>query len=329
MSRIRNLLALAAAAALVVTGCSASPGGSSPEGEGSGSASVKIGVVPVVNFMPIYIATDDGIFEKHGLTAEIQTVQNFAAAVPSLLNGQLDYAAAAIPPVISGADENVPLLVVSELSSVVEDQAEDSNQVMIAAGESITRPADLAGKVVATNQIGSGPQVAAQAAYLKDGGDPDALKWVTMPFNEMIEAVKSHKVDAAAIVEPFITKALDQGLEQVFSPYLAPGNEVLEPGGATTVLVASTPYLAEKADVAERVQKAIAEAMKVASEDRSRVEKALVEHAGMSAEEAATTRIPSFTGTLDASDLQTFIDPMLDQGLIKNSLDGADLIWKK
>lgn len=103
-----SLLAGIAAAALLVTGRSSGSSAPAEEPESGGESSeltpVTIGVVPVVDFAPVYIAQREGLFEMYGLDVTIEVVQNFAAAVPSLMNGQLQFTGAALPPFIAAVD---------------------------------------------------------------------------------------------------------------------------------------------------------------------------------------------------------------------------------
>lgn len=327
-----SLLAGIAVAALMVTGCSS--GSDAPaEGPATGGeessemASVTIGVVPVVDFAPEYIALREGIFEKYNLDVTIEVVQNFSAAVPSLMNGQLQFAGGALPPIIAAIDSGVPLKVVVGNSASVQDPELDANQMVTKPGAGIDRPADMAGKTIAVNQIGSGPHIGALGEYLNDGGEPGAVEWVSMPFPEMVAAVEAGTVDGAAITEPFLTNALNVGLEQVFSVYIEPGVEVIEKGSPFVALVATDEYLTENADVAKRVRDAVAEAADLAAADRSLVETVLIEDSGMDPEVAAQLRLPGFAGTPSAATLQALTDVMSGAGMVSPDLRGEDMIW--
>lgn len=320
-----------AAVSMLMAGCTS---GASPDdqtstdtGEAEAFDSVTIGVIPVVDFSPVYIAQREGIFEKYNLDVTIEVVQNFAAAVPSLMNGQIQFTGGALPPFIAAVDSGVPLQAVVGTSAAVENAEDDPNRLIVKPGSEIDRPADLAGKVIAVNQIGSGPHVAALGTYVNDGGDPGAVEWVTMPFPEMVAAVEAGTVDGAAITEPFLTQGLNAGLESKFSVYIEPGLEVVDPGSPYVVLTATRDYLAENADIAERVRSAIVEATEIAASDRATVDLVLIEDAGMDPEVVASLILPEFKGEPSADSFQSLIEVMRGAEIIKQPLKGEDLIW--
>lgn len=322
-----------AAAALVMTGCASGSDAPAPAPSDNGEtssevAAVTIGVVPVVDFSPVYIAQREGIFEKHGLDVTIEVVQNFTAAVPSLMNGQLQFTGAALPPFIAAVDSGVPLQAVVGTSAAVDNPADDPNQLITKPGAGIERPADMAGKTIAVNQIGSGPHVAALGEYLNDGGEPGAVEWVSMPFPEMVAAVENGTVQGAAITEPFYTNALNAGLEGQFSLYVEPGVAVMELGDPYVVLAATKQYLAENADIVERVRAAIEEATALAASDRSLVETVLIEDSGMDPDVVSALILPGFKSTPSAASFQSIIDVMSGADMVKTDLRAEDMIWQ-
>ena len=325
-----SLLAGIAAVMLLATGCSSGASTEAPDtDDGSSGAvtAVTIGVVPVVDFSPVYIAERQGIFEKYDLDVTIEVVQNFSAAVPSLMNGQMQFIGGALPPFIAAVDSGVPIKAVVGLSAAVQEAADDPNQVVTKPGAGIERPADMAGKTIAVNQIGSGPHIGALGQYLNDGGEPGAVEWVSMPFPEMVAAVEAGTVDGAAITEPFLTNALNAGLEPQFSGYIEPRIGVSEPGSPYGIRAATAQYPAENAEVAERVRSAIQEATALAAEDRSLVEEVLIEDSGMDPAVVAALILPGFESEPSATTFQSLIDVMAGAEMVRSDLRGQDMIW--
>ena len=327
-----SLLAGIAAATLLVTGCSAgaeTPADTPNSGEGTSEemTALTIGVVPVVDFTPVYIAKNEGLFEKYNLDVTIEVVQNFSAAVPSMMNGQLQFAGGALPPFIAAVDSGVPLQAAMGLSGASQNPDEEPNQLMTKPGAGIDRPADMAGKLIAVNQIGSGPHIGLLGEYLNDGGEPDAVQWVSMPFPEMVAALENNTVDGAAITEPFLTAGLNAGLELQFSAYTEPGSAVIDLGSPYVILAATEQYLAENAEVAERVRSAIKEATELAESDRSYVETVLIETSGMDPDVVTQLFLPAFQSEPSEKSIQSLIDVMAGAGMVKKDLNAADLIW--
>ncbi|UOR03310.1 ABC transporter substrate-binding protein [Leucobacter allii] len=322
-------IALIAAAALALSGCSGSGGATTADATaGDGLTPVKIAGVVTTSTVPIWVAQSEGIFEEHGLEVEMEPVQNFAAAAPSLLNGQLQFAIAATSPVIVAISEGMPLRAVVGTSATVEDPEAEGNQLVVPADSPLTDITDLAGKKVGTNQVGSGPYAAALASYVRAGGDPEAIEWVSMPMNEQLLALENGQLDAAVLAEPFTASALAEGNRPLVSLYRDPGNEVLAAEAPYVTIISSESYLAEHADVAERLRAAMIEANAVASERPELVIEGLVEQTDMDPEAAERLVLPAFVGEMTGEEMQDMADAMIDAGIIPGPFDGAAAVWQ-
>ncbi|WP_165367326.1 ABC transporter substrate-binding protein [Phytoactinopolyspora endophytica] len=317
-----------AAAALTLAACSPTEG---DENEGSSPGEltpVTMGVVVTTSTVPIYVAQSEGIFADHGLEVELEAVQNFAAAAPSLLNGQINFATAATAPVVKAIDQGMPLLAVAGTSATVEDPRAEGNQLVVRTDSGIDDVVDMAGHTIGTNAVGSGPHAAMLASYLRAGGDPEAIEWVVMPMNEQIAALESGELDAAVLAEPFTGMALADGHEAIFSAYREPGYEIMEPDAPYVVLLSSQSYLAENAEVAGRVRDAMIEANQVAAEDPDLVVELLVSEAEMDPEIAEQVAQPGFNGVLTGDEMQAIGDAMYEADMIEQPFDGSASIWE-
>src|SRR5690606_7223888 len=63
-------------------------------------------------------------------------------------------------------------------------------------------------------------EISARLSVAKAGGDAASVKVVEMPFSNMEQALESGQIDAAWMVEPFHTTALQHGLRDIASNYV-------------------------------------------------------------------------------------------------------------
>lgn len=314
-------------AAVAVVGLAGCASGEAASDDENGLTEVSIGGVVSTSTVPIYIAQSEGIFEEHGLDVTMEPTQNFSAAAPSLLNGQLDFATAAVPPFIMAIDQGMPLKAVAGTSASVEDPSQEGNQLVVAEDSPVESIEDVSGMTIGTNAIGAGPYVGFLATYLDAGGELSDIEWSAMPMNEQIEALESGNLDAAVLAEPFTTMATSSGNRVVASLYREPGHEILEPGDAYVVLLSSEEFLAENSDVAEAMRAALIEANEVAAENPEMVRDLLVSEADVTPEIAEELLLPGFTGELTGDELDRLGQAMEKADLLDEPFDGHAATW--
>ena len=122
-------------------------------------------------------------------------------------------------------------------------------------------PKDLAGHTLAVNQLQGLAQLTAQAAIDGVGGDSSKVQFVELPFPQMVDAVKAGRVDAALVVEPFLTSATAGGLHVVTSPLTAVA------GLPQTIYISAKSYAADHADVVKKFNTALGKAAAAANKD--------------------------------------------------------------
>lgn len=327
MGKASKFLAMATLGLLAFTGCGDSADAKDEPTDTGELTEVSVGGVVTTSTVPIYIAQAEGIFEKHGLEVTMVPTQNFSAAAPSVLSGELDFAMAAAPPFIKAVDQGLDLLAIAGTSATVEDPALEGNQLVVTADSGITGTSDLAGKTIATNQIGSGPYVGVLATYLRSGGEADDIEWVSMPMNEQIQALESGTIDGAVLAEPFTTMATSAGHLPVISAFRTPGYEIHEPGDAYTVMLGAREYLENNPEIGAAMQEAMIEANKIAAENPEMVAELLVSEAEIDPAIAEKLLQPGFVGELDGEELQRIGDAMEETGMLSQGFDGPSAVW--
>lgn len=79
--------------------------------------------------------------------------------------------------------------------------------IMTGSHSQLSSIKDLAGKTVAVTARGTLADLMVKSAFATNGGDPSTLERAEMPFTDMTAALGRGQVDAATMVEPFVTAA--------------------------------------------------------------------------------------------------------------------------
>jgi NitT/TauT family transport system substrate-binding protein len=198
--------------------CDRSGGGSEakPAAEGSAVDPTKLTVaaIAIVDVAPLHLGKAKGWFAAEGLDVTVQSTQGGAETVPGVISGQYQLGYANVVSLLLAHAKGLPLKIIAA-GDFSAGKADDFGGVVVPAGSAIKTLKDLEGKTLAVNQVNNIGGVTVRAAMRKAGGDPDKLKLVELRFPEMPPALGQHRVDAAWVVEPFLTVARNDGAQVI------------------------------------------------------------------------------------------------------------------
>ena len=251
----------AAAGPAASPGAAASPVASpSPAAKPAGDAAkpvakgplrtIKLGFIPITDFSGMYVAIEKGFFAEAGLELDMQPMQGGATIVPALIGGSLDVGISNILSVLIARDNGFDVQIVAD--SAYEGPGSPVHGVIAPANTPIETARDLEGKTVGINTFQNIEHLMMIRWIEKAGGDPSKVNFVEIPFPQMPPAVQNGQLAAAAVVEPFITVARNQGMKVV-------GNEYLEvqPRSIVAPLVATRDWIEKNRDAAEAFSRAV------------------------------------------------------------------------
>lgn len=318
----RSLVAIPVLAVLLLT--------LSACGVGQGSATayraedpVRVGMIPVIHFAPLYIAQEKGFFADEGITVEIQTIQNAAAIAPSVLNGQLQFGTASSSPFISAASKGLDVKAIAGAGDVPLVPEDDSVAMLVGEDSPFTTVGDLEGKTVAINAINSQVHISLVELMRQEGADASTVKFVSMPMPEMAAALSADRIDAAAVAEPFITIGLEQGA-RLLSPLYFPA---FDPGGTESIYFSAGPFLEKHPEVAAGFERAITRANKLANEDPALIRRIAVEDLKLPPETADAMIYPTFSEEMNGESVADISEVMASNHFIDSPLTEEQLTW--
>ncbi len=191
-------------------GAGSSAAKDSPAPAGAGPIKLTVAAIPIVDVAPLYLGKQKGMFGAEGLELDIQNTQGGAQSVPCVVSGQCQFGFANVISLLLGHAKGLPLQVIAA-GNFSTGKAEDFGAIIVPEGSPVKAMKDLEGKTLSVNQINNIGGVTVRAAMRKAGGDPDKIKFIEVPFPEMPAALGQKRVDAAWVVEPFLTVARGQG----------------------------------------------------------------------------------------------------------------------
>ncbi|MGK5172565.1 ABC transporter substrate-binding protein [Geodermatophilus sp. CPCC 205761] len=320
----RSAAAAVLALPVLLMGCSSgSESGSGEEGGdgGQGPQTVALGIIPIIDVAPVYLGIEQGFFEEQQIELDLSAGQGGAAIVPGVASGSIDIGFGNNLSLVVAASSGLPLQVICSAVDSTGDPAVDPFTI-VTADPAITRPADLAGKTVATNTINAIGDSVVSASVRADGGDPDTINFVELPFPNMAAAVLAGDVDAAWLVEPFVTLAAQQGIRVLTTPL----NDFTDVQIEVSTYFTSTQFATENADVVERFTTAMEQSLTFAQENPDAVRAVLPTYLDITPELAAQVRLPEWNTEVSEETFEVFTDLAETQGLLDGEVDLDSLL---
>ena len=320
--RTKPVLATAAAVLLLTAGCgSGSPsGGDSAEPAASGGDSeltpVTVGVIPIVDTAPIWLGQEQGFFEEEGIELELQTTSGGAAAVPGVVSGDFDFAFGNVMSVMVASSQGLDVRFVANGASTTGDLESDFGAVVVPEDSDIQSAADLEGKRVSVNNLANIGDTTIRYVVEQDGGDQSSIEFVEIGFPDAPAALANDQVDAAWILEPFLSQALADGGRVVSYNYAEMSPDLDIAGYFTT-----GETIDADADLVERFTAAMNKSLEYAQENPDAVRDIVGTYTEISDELRAEMILPSFTTEFSLDAATTLGEAALEYGTISEAPD--------
>ena len=185
-----------------------------------------------------------GYFKEAGLDVKITPALSSPGSIAAVISGAAEIANSSVAGAVAARMHGVAIRFFAPRSVYVSSEA--NTRVMVLKDSPIRNAADLSGKTVAVPALADLGYFATRSWAEQTAGDAANIKYIELPIPEMAGALARHRVDAATLVEPFITAA-GGDLKSIATP-----NDFVAKRFFSTGWVASEASASTHADVADR-----------------------------------------------------------------------------
>ncbi|GAA2228293.1 hypothetical protein GCM10010413_25540 [Promicromonospora sukumoe] len=290
-------------------------------GDDGGLTPVTVGVIPIVDVAPIYLGVQEGFFEDQGLDVTLELAQGGAAVVPAVVAGEYQFGFSNVTSLLVASSQGLPLTAVAPGNSTTGVPGEDFSAVVVPEDSDVQDAADLAGRTVAVNTLNNIGDTTIRKVVGDAGGDPAAVEFVEMGFPDMPAAVAGGQVDAAWIVEPHLTRALQDGARVVASNFAETDPDLL-----IAAYFTSDQQIAADPGTVEAFTAAMEESLTYAQEHPDETRAVLDTYTEIDPAVKEAMVMPRFPPALEASSFQVLADLGLEQGLFDEAVDVDQLL---
>jgi NitT/TauT family transport system substrate-binding protein len=303
------------ATTLALTGACGSGGSSAGPAPGSPDK-VKVGVIAVVDVAPIYLGKQKGFFSRRNIDLALQNGSGGAITIAGVVSGQMQFGFANVTSLLVARDHGLPLKVVANGNSSTGVAGKDFSGVVVKPDSPIASARDLSGRSVSVNNLKNIGDTTIRASVRKAGGDPGTVKFVELAFPDAPAAVAGGRVDAAWVVEPFLTAALDKGLR------VACWNMVEAAPNLTVATYFTTDKVStDNPDLVRRFREAMNESLAYAQAHPDEARAVLATYTQISDAVRAKMTLPGWSTDIDRASIEQLAGLILGDGLIQKPAD--------
>ena len=322
-----------AALALAASACTTS----SADSAGSGSAGsanltnaepagplekthLTVGALAVNDDAPLYLAIKDGLFQQAGLTVTPLPVAASTQAIPDMLRGTVDIMAGANYVSFLQAEDKgvVSFKILADASHCQTTTFE----VMALPNSGISGPSSLEGRSVAVNLTNNVQTLTLNSVLQSNGVSTSSVRYVQIPFPDMVAALKAHKVDAISTIEPYITGSEEQdGAVPVLSQCTGPTANFPMSG-----YFATAAWTRKYPNTAKAFERAIDEAQNLAEGNQQAVRSILPAYTKIDKQTADVISMSTYPDVVSATALQQVAVMMRTAGMLSKPLSVQSLI---
>jgi NitT/TauT family transport system substrate-binding protein len=212
--------------------------------------SVKVGVTGLSGEIGLYLAQERGYFRDEGLDVELVSMRGATEALAPLATGELQVGSGGPDPSLFNAvGRDVGVKLVSSVSVITPQDAGSGlvvRQDYLDSGR-YQELHDLKSMKVALHIFGTNLQYSFDLALAKGGLTPDDVQLTQVPIADQPAAVANKAVDAAWMIEPFVTVSEGQGIGK---RVIAVGD--VKAGSVAIILLYSPVFTQQQPEAARR-----------------------------------------------------------------------------
>ncbi|NRQ34412.1 ABC transporter substrate-binding protein [Nonomuraea sp. NN258] len=274
---------------------------------------MNIGVSPVPSSAPVFIADKRGFFKEEGLTIKTEIIQAPQEVMPKIKNGAMDVFKGSYVSLLNIQDSGAEKIKI--LSDTLQG-APGIAGVVVPKDSKLQTPKDLKGKTIGVNSLNNLGTLSVSAHLQVNGLTPQDVKFVAIPFQNQIPALKSGQVDAAWLVEPFLSAAQQSGSRLLVDTNTGPTDALPIDGWATT-----EEWVTKHPNTAAAFQRAVAKAQRLAATDRAALAEVVPLYTQTPKEAVMTMAMGTFPTSLNPARIQRVADLMSEFGYLKTKVD--------
>lgn len=286
---------------------------------------IRVSTIPIIDTAPLQVGIAKGFFAAEGLEVDTTPTAGGAMGLPALAAGQVQITFSNVISVVLGAKQGLGFEIIAAGSNTGE-KTPDLAALIAKKGSTIKTGKDLEGKRVAVNTRNNIIWLYARAWVQATGGNPDAVTYLEVPFPQMVDAVKGDRVDAAFVVEPFLSAGVASDAVSIVGwPYNAVQKRI-----PVSQYVATKTFISQNPGVIDRWVRAYNKSVDWTNQNQGSEEwtKIIAAYTRLAPEQIRSLSLPPYEKTVDPASIDIVVEQMRKNKMIEGPFDSKALLYR-
>lgn len=276
---------------------------------------VKVGYIPVTDWLPAMVAKDKGFFDARALDVTLTRMAVISNVPPAIFSGDLQIGTSTATVMFDAAEGGIDLVA---LAGGTRFTATTPVLSLVArSGQKIANARDLEGRKVGVPGLRSVVDVLVRKWMLNAGVPASKVTFIEAPFPQMRDMLKAGTLDAVAVLEPFRSRIIGDGTGFKVSDFAAEVNPNILGG----MWIAKADWAKANPQAVKAFRDALAEANAFIARNPAEARSIEQKYLGFNA-----PALPSYQNDITEADLQLFAGFVKDLNLLRKPIDVSKLI---
>lgn len=170
---------------------------------------ITVGYGFAADFLPAFVAQDEGFFAKNQLDVTLKPFPNTSVVIPALVSGGLQIGISTLPNLLLASQAGLDLVAIDGAARL---QKTNPRISLVTRNDfTVTKAEDLIGKKVGILGINSVMDMFFRQWLLSHGVQPSKVTIVETPLVRMGDLLKSGQLDAVTPIEPILSRIVENG----------------------------------------------------------------------------------------------------------------------
>jgi NitT/TauT family transport system substrate-binding protein len=282
---------------------------------GAQNAPLHLGYSAASEFLPAFVAKDEGIFAAHGLDVTLTNIPLSSTIPAALISGNLDIGITSPTAILIADEGGLDLVGICASNRLVPTNP----RIDLVTGPNfhMASPADLKGRRIGIPGLYSSIEVMFRKWAVDRGVPQDQMTLVEVALPQMADVLRGGGVDAVTAIEPVVSRILHNVPGTVATDYV----KDLSPDTLGALWMTTRGWAGAHRDSVGRFVAAYQDAIAAVGRDPDAARKIEAKYVGY-----VGASFPSFSTKLTVADLAFYQDMMLQLHLLQKRIDPATLI---